>query len=154
MKPHFTVCKAERQRMLRIPRCRIRSLPPRWGPTRRSYNCTHVCTVRLCSFAVYNITGRAHQDALLTSFFLRIMVGASQTAAKEQERKSELVEKQHSDVHHVPVVAKYREEKKDSQDRRESLSAYFTIAAAAFGLISDGCVYQLSVLSVLIFAYL
>lgn len=24
-------------------------------------------------------------------------------------------------------------------DRREALSAYFTIAAAAFGLISDGC---------------
>ncbi len=24
-------------------------------------------------------------------------------------------------------------------DKRESLSAYFTIAAAAFGLISDGC---------------
>lgn len=41
----------------------------------------------------------------------------------------------------VSVTERADELKTDSKalDPREKLSAYFTIAAAAFGLISDGC---------------
>ena len=65
----------------------------------------------------------------------------AQVGIPAHERKDELDEKRQGDGHSVPVVAKYREEQSNFQERRESLSAYFTIAAAAFGLISDGCEY-------------
>lgn len=41
----------------------------------------------------------------------------------------------------VPIDARLRDLQNDARSRGhlESLSAYFTIAAAAFGLISDGC---------------
>ena len=41
----------------------------------------------------------------------------------------------------VPVEERMEGLKNDSQalSAKETLSAYFTIAAAAFGLISDGC---------------
>lgn len=44
----------------------------------------------------------------------------------------------------VPVEARVKELEAGPQStsRLESLSAYFTIAAAAFGLISDGCWYS------------
>jgi hypothetical protein len=37
------------------------------------------------------------------------------------------------------AVVQYSDLDKQATNTKESISAYFTIAAAAFGLISDGC---------------
>lgn len=48
---------------------------------------------------------------------------------------------QHAGTHVETAAKRVDSLKNDTRvvSRRESLSAYFTIAAAAFGLISDGC---------------
>ena len=47
--------------------------------------------------------------------------------------------KQEKAVVSVDTAAKLKKEEAHTLTSRESLSVYFTIAAAAFGLISDGC---------------
>ena len=63
----------------------------------------------------------------------------SQTGEVEHELKSDLNEKQRNDGHTIPAIAKYQLAEGRIPSSKEALSAYFTIAAAAFGLISDGC---------------
>ena len=51
--------------------------------------------------------------------------------------------KNDSDPLDIPVISAggHADELKAEVHPKERLSAYFTIAAAAFGLISDGCEY-------------
>ena len=70
----------------------------------------------------------------------------SSTADISPAKEPEISEKkngQHGQAKVVPVEARLKDLQNDtrSRSRLESISAYFTIAAAAFGLISDGCMY-------------
>ena len=56
----------------------------------------------------------------------------SSTASEKDQDKQEKLDEVFLPEQNVPM------------SRKEALSPYFTIAAAAFGLISDGCEFEIS----------